>query len=769
MKKLLPRLIIIILAAVSYWFLLATPLKACEGNEIDLLDYYIPKQANITNEIHHYDGSDQETGGLEYFYTYKSTVSNNKEGFYIVKSREAQYFEEFSYDNQYIYHLKDTTWATGPNQNVKCQDGSDAFYTVIDGASGANGYELLKGENEGGKITNRCMAVGDTAGPFPITILAFSGSTCEPCADKASTMQQTMTLLYQGEHTFPNGWHSNDLIILQSGTTGEKYYYDKQYGVVGFEGPGLKSFAVSQLKESREAEVSCDLSKTSIPLDDQTRVRAEWVDEITKKETHTERETPPATTNTSSNVLAAQTLSGFLGLSGRLIFQPEGAAPPQFPGVIQLTNYFNNAFKSLLPSARAKKAFLPSKKTAIKTTSYVQSKRTFLGIELPTQEYKCEDGPPQQAEDCAKHIIYAPSSWSKLVGSLTGIACEVLPTARATNEELCDAFRYKMPETDWKAAKYKHPFGPAGGLQNTPDPQHTKPEFHNVLAKLTETIEDIISNLLTKITDVYKAEYTVNVGGELPAGGYANQKSGETNSAFTTAQRYDDFGAKGIVQAIDSEMTTEAQFSPGNPETQAVAFANQLPTRNYACNTLCSAFTEKRVNEGMGWVGGDNICPSCDPKDYIVPDPPLPRPSDAPPWCQWDGFGCHFGCDVGKPLPDNPDVVCTLEMMQGCGPGKDPFCESGRCNPDEIGPKGDYAIPDPPCPVPYPTDEDQNCGQVCEWAVFNPSETGGYGTCHYQNAKVCVPTGSLGGQKSCANVCNAVCCLGHDDPTIPRN
>jgi len=218
-------------------FLEFTPLS-CGSGKFDLLEYYIP-DSPVTIEIEHLQG-----GYLEYFHTYLTSYENDEGHFYTTKSRDPTYFEEFRFDKNFIYHMKDTTWATGPNQNVKCENGDDAFFTSINGHFGRDNCDDFDPDIEGGILHPRCMSVGETSDSYPITIVGFSKKTCTCCKTPyVGDLTSQMTLVSRGSVTFPNGFSRPDVVKIRGENSGEIYYYDKELGFIGFEAPGFSAYA----------------------------------------------------------------------------------------------------------------------------------------------------------------------------------------------------------------------------------------------------------------------------------------------------------------------------------------------------------------------------------------------------------------------------------------------------------------------------------------------------------------------------------------------
>lgn len=167
---------------------------------------------------------------------------NGRTGFYIVKNRPGDVFEEFTVDGQYIYHLKDTSWATA-NGNVQC-NGSDAGFTLIDGcmeqSAAANAVNTAQ---EGAKWFPVCMQAGQEYA-FPTTVVGFDKSSCTTCnAPFTGCGVRTVKITeagINGQITLPDGQKSVPLTnairveITGGPGAGENYIYDPEYGWIGF-------------------------------------------------------------------------------------------------------------------------------------------------------------------------------------------------------------------------------------------------------------------------------------------------------------------------------------------------------------------------------------------------------------------------------------------------------------------------------------------------------------------------------------------------------
>lgn len=173
----------------------------CGPGKIDMLDYMIPDNPSKGNRMS--DG--------ECFYSYIDTGGH----FYLVKScSNGIWFEEYAYDDNWIYILADTTWTD------QCPDGSyaSAIYTGNAGEPGARRYPRCVTDPGAGSTSSIAPASGCVSG--------LSKETCEPCNTTHSgcyTFDQTLTHNADGTVTINVG--------------DESYSYSDVYGWIGFTGP----------------------------------------------------------------------------------------------------------------------------------------------------------------------------------------------------------------------------------------------------------------------------------------------------------------------------------------------------------------------------------------------------------------------------------------------------------------------------------------------------------------------------------------------------
>lgn len=182
--------------------------------------------------------------------------------------------------------------------------------------------------------------------------------------------------------------------------------------------------------------------------------------------------------------------------------------------------------------------------------------------------------------------------------------------------------------------------------------------------------------------------------------------------------------------AAQAKYETSENLFPG-PGSEKINYHNLGATRKNYCLTLC---TQYPADYPISQI--DPLCPSCNPEDYQLTgygDVVLNRDL-----CQLEGGACHYYTSYDG-------------TNQGCGPGQDPICEGGRCNPYEIGLDGDYDACGGP---PHGSCVDSS---VCYVMTFAPNPAGGFGECQYANPNVCVRADRIQ-VGECAAVCNWACC-----------
>ena len=182
--------------------------------------------------------------------------------------------------------------------------------------------------------------------------------------------------------------------------------------------------------------------------------------------------------------------------------------------------------------------------------------------------------------------------------------------------------------------------------------------------------------------------------------------------------------------AVEAQYEVSEKYSLKEGSNETV-FQNLGKTVKNYCLALCSQYPADYPINRI-----DPLCTSCNPSDYEMTgygDVLLNRDI-----CQFEGGACHYF------LPYD-------DTNQGCGPGQDPICEGGRCNPYEISLDGDYDACGGP---PHGSCVDSS---VCYVMTFAPNPAGGFGECQYANPNVCVRADRIQ-VGECAAVCNWACC-----------
>ncbi len=205
---------------------LIAPTKSYAQTCVDMLDYFNPSGQGSANLI----------SSGERFYNVQSTVMGMP-GFYIVKNATGEVYEEFAYDANYIYHLRDTSWAT-ENGNVQCE-GFDAGFTMVAGNVDPNTVDLAS--YAPAKWIKRNMCEGDVM-TSDHTIVGFKkdGLNCSRC-NAPFTGYTGFAMKFNRHYDTYNVGGSlgtiSDVVevqILEGNGKGETFLYAKDYGWIGF-------------------------------------------------------------------------------------------------------------------------------------------------------------------------------------------------------------------------------------------------------------------------------------------------------------------------------------------------------------------------------------------------------------------------------------------------------------------------------------------------------------------------------------------------------
>ena len=237
----------------SLFALAAKTAVACPAGTVDVLNYMLPSDTGKGNRMQ--DG--------EIFYTHAGTVAGQS-GFYIVKSDNSRYYEAFSYDDNYIYIVYDTTWATGAG-NVRCNDdGTDAmavYYSATD--------------DLGRRHFPRCMEVGKQYQVIGY-VVGMSKSNCHMCwTPYSGVIPSTAWISEQGNKTLPNGVAVGDALTIKT-SGGENFIFSRGLGWVGWEGY-THNYYTGQRDSASHASPPCGDTPAKRPSLDESSSRCQAI------------------------------------------------------------------------------------------------------------------------------------------------------------------------------------------------------------------------------------------------------------------------------------------------------------------------------------------------------------------------------------------------------------------------------------------------------------------------------------------------------------
>ncbi|MEM9557441.1 MAG: hypothetical protein AAGC60_24495 [Acidobacteriota bacterium] len=258
--RFVPRAAAWLLALSSLFLPGAMSAESCDNeppfvagaNAVDLLEYFLPAAENRGKIIRTRNG--------ETFQTVRLSIPGDRftERMHLVKNADGSNYEVYAYDDDWIYHLRDTSWAAEQGEDfldVPCLDGSGtAQFTLLNTASpGASNPEnpctignlqSLLATDEGGRWVPRYMAQGDVFRDCR-TIVSINEETCACCDTgfDGVNLSAEFTLRSIGPETFTlDGGipFTVDVIKLEvtgGAGAGDKFIYGKGWGLLGFENP----------------------------------------------------------------------------------------------------------------------------------------------------------------------------------------------------------------------------------------------------------------------------------------------------------------------------------------------------------------------------------------------------------------------------------------------------------------------------------------------------------------------------------------------------
>jgi hypothetical protein len=186
-----------------------------QGDTIDLVPLMFPADRRVY-EVRHPDGSQERI----------QTQVPPGQVAYIVKGENQGYWEQWEWDNEYIYLVRDTSPARDVN-------GKDVYYEV---KKGANRSPWIK----------RHMRIGETFSDGGHVVTFKYKSNCQPNNDPRSgnSSNQTALLSYHDTYTFPSGLTFQDVVFIRGNT--EIHAFALGIGRVYWEAPWGTSY-ISEL------------------------------------------------------------------------------------------------------------------------------------------------------------------------------------------------------------------------------------------------------------------------------------------------------------------------------------------------------------------------------------------------------------------------------------------------------------------------------------------------------------------------------------------
>ena len=204
---------------------------ACAAGYYDIADYVLADDpgARVYSRLR-----DTTTGATydEVFAYRDGGPSHGLNRWFFVKNSSGENWEEFGFDGTYVYRHRDSSWAN------TCQDGAAAYYRLRD--SNRTAFA---------RWAPRCMYAGQTW-TSPVSHQVDAGYKRTNNCDLASCSSvyegwvtaRIQLVAHHASYTTIWGYTVNDVIELSNvdgngNPIGDRFFYAKQYGLVGFDGP----------------------------------------------------------------------------------------------------------------------------------------------------------------------------------------------------------------------------------------------------------------------------------------------------------------------------------------------------------------------------------------------------------------------------------------------------------------------------------------------------------------------------------------------------
>jgi hypothetical protein len=218
----------------------------------DLADYLFNSDPNATTLLQMYDKAAGVNSVEQTFHAYRSDRPYSN-AFYIVKDRTK--FEEWAYDDKYLYFLRDTTWQDANFCKIK-DDSYDTSLEAWDSQSRIRGAKRPRFVQDGQTYQ---MPRHDIRARYEI-----GPEACKECTSDNRSLNEAGVVLqvrhYNQFYFDRTGVTLNDVIELK-GTAGpgagDTFYYARGKGWVGFEDNNYKSQYKTTIPEAPRPQDPC--------------------------------------------------------------------------------------------------------------------------------------------------------------------------------------------------------------------------------------------------------------------------------------------------------------------------------------------------------------------------------------------------------------------------------------------------------------------------------------------------------------------------------
>lgn len=209
---------------------------AC-GEVVDLRPYVVPSNQNLRvySRLQYPDG-----GTAEETFAYRDGGSSHGlDRWFFVKNDSGENWEEFGFDSQYIYRYRDSSWGE------TCSDGQPAFYQTTDNDRTAFARWLPRS-------LAVCESWDSPVGHDVDAGYKRVNSCSMKCTNQYEGNSHNRLVLEARHDQYTTIWGVtfNDVIEIRGQVANsDRFFYARNYGLVGFEGPiqgqGVRSGAFS--------------------------------------------------------------------------------------------------------------------------------------------------------------------------------------------------------------------------------------------------------------------------------------------------------------------------------------------------------------------------------------------------------------------------------------------------------------------------------------------------------------------------------------------